>query len=333
MVVFILLCIVTLLFVLGYLLFTQKHCRIQHTLLIRRDISALPSEIAQLNHWPCWLPWLRYDTKADITLKEASENHRFGQIVIKSQHLGTITCIPRQALTKFPLTFLVMSDTLFFGNLNITIDILDWEGEKRLRLKANNQLPFWQRYRHSQQLNQLYADLKLMLVQLHSKLEPNRETTLTFQPLECQPLQNIDAVTRPFTVTDQHISQTMAIGFQDLVATLGPDNPPVGARFALYETADLHKHYFVGRLGIPIQCFTPCEAHPERIVFKGQYARLKYQGSYEYLSLAWHVLAMYCRSQGLKKHSRRASLEVFEISPHDTHEELQFITVLHTPIH
>ncbi len=333
MVVFIILCIVILLVVCGYVLFTQQKCWIQHTLPVNQDTSSLPLDLTQLANWLNWLPWIRYDTKADVMVKKADSGHPHGQITLSSQHLGTITCTPRQPLNQLPQSLLVTSDRLFYGDLHITIDLIDSEEGKRLRLKANNRLPFWRRYHHTQQLNQLYADLKLMLVQLHSTFEPSQNTTLSFTALDCQTLSNMDAVTRPFIVSDQHMSQTMAMGFQDLTAILGPENPPAGPRFALYDTADLSHHYFVGRLGIPIQCFTPCEAHPERLVFKGQYARLKYQGSYEYLGLAWHVLKMQCLSRGLKKHPRRPSLEVFDVSPHDTNEELQFITVLNTPIH
>ena len=333
MVVVIISCVVALLLFCGYLLFTQQLCRIHHTLPLSQDTSSLPERTIQLAYWSSWLPWELYDEEVSVTVNDMGTNAHQGQVILHSRRIGKVECTLQQEVTDDSVSFRVIARRFFFGDLNISIKIESSDNANYLVLTGENKLPFWRRYHHTQQLNQLYADLKLMLVRFHAQLEPETETTLSFKVSCCQQLDNVDAVTRPFIVSDQPMSQTMELGFQDLTTALGPDNPPAGPRFAIFETADPSHHHFVGKLGVPIQCFTPCDAHPERIVLRGAFASLKFQGSYRYLGLAWHVLNMYCYCHNLRKVRRRPSIEVYEVSPHDTHEELQFITVLHAPIH
>ncbi|RDL44559.1 hypothetical protein DN730_09210 [Marinomonas piezotolerans] len=319
---------------LGYMLFTHRSCYVHHTSILQAPPQKLFDQLSQLESWPSWLPWVDYDNTPTITFEESpSTTIESAVISIKSQALGTVTCRVTDYQVNDSLTFQVLSDKLFFGVLDITVSHqLSETGECVIHLTGYNELAFWQRHKQPQQLNQLYADLKLMLVKIQSYVDKDPKYALQIELEDCKQLENVDAVTRPFIVSDQPMSQKMEQGFQDLITSLGPDNPPAGPRFALYETADPSHHYFVGKLGVPIQCFTPCNAHPEKIVLKGLYASLRFQGSYQYLGLGWHILNRYCECHGLKVGNHRPKIEIYEVSPHDTSTPQDYVTILRAPI-
>lgn len=145
-------------------------------------------------------------------------------------------------------------------------------------------------------------------------------------------LSNLDAVTRPFTVNHQPMSQKMDQGFHELITALGPENPPAGPSFALYRQVDLAHHVFTGRLGIPVQNMVPCELFPERIVLKGDYLTLRYTGRYQFLSVAWHVLYSYMRLNNIKPRRHHEGLEIFEIGPNQTEQPKDYVTKICLPI-
>ncbi|MCO4785798.1 MAG: hypothetical protein KC467_07725 [Marinomonas atlantica] len=325
---------VMLLFVAGYVLFTQKYLYVHHSTLLTSPVNSLQEHTLQLEFWPSWLPWGLYDESASVLVNQRNSHSLNGALIqLKGQHLGTLSCHIEQGSNPDAIRFYVTSDHFYLNPIQVQVELTQTEDQQSLlTVTASSELNFWHRYRQSTELKQLHSDMRLLLIRLKARMPSSHDEAIHFDVQGSRTLQNVDAVTRPFIVSDRPMSMKMEQGFRDLNTALGPDNPPAGPRFALYEAANLSQHYFVGKLGIPIQCFSPCEAQPEKITFKGQYVGLKYQGSYQHLWLAWHVLHTYSRLHGYKHAKQRMSLEVYETSPRQTPDEVNYITILNMPI-
>lgn len=320
--------------VAGYLLFTQRYVYIHHNSLLSCSAEQFFDELQQLEYWPSWLPWSLYDENASVLINKRHSNTIAGALVqLKGQYLGQVSCHIEQFKADKGVTLQVQSDHFYPAPLQVRIELSQTEDQQLLiNIFAHCELNFWHRFKQTKLLQQVHSDMKLMLVRLKNRVEPNHDTLMSFELQDSRTLANVDAVTRPFLVSDHSMSMQMEQGFRDLILSLGPDNPPAGPRFALFETADLSHHYFTGKLGIPIQCLSPCEAQPEKITFKGNYVGLRYQGSYQHLWLAWHVLHTFLKLHHYKPANQRNSLEIYEVSPKETTDELQFVTVLYLPI-
>lgn len=333
MVITIVIVILVTILLAGYALFTQKHCYVHHTALFSATPEAMTKELSQLEYWPSWLPWGKYDDQVSIQVIPHNQEHDCAIVQLNSAILGFVECrIPTQNEVG-TVEFQVHLSKLYSHPINIKIQCYNVEEQHPLlHITAQVTLGFWQRYKQASVLRQLSGDMRLLLIQLCARFAPNQIGMPKFQLLENKSLANVDAVTRPFIVEDHAMSMKMEQGFRDLFTSLGPDNPPAGPSFALYETADLRLHYFTGKLGVPIQCLSPCEAQPEKVCFKGLYLGLKYQGDYESLWLAWHVLHTHRELLGLKSAKRRLSLEIYEVSPRETTNKHDFVTVIYTPL-
>ena len=323
-----------LLCVAGYTLFTQRYIYIHHTSLMSSSADEIFSELNQLEYWSSWLPWTLFDDDASVLVNQRSNLSLEGALVqLKGPLLGKVSCHIESLQASKRLTFQVQTDRFYPSPINVLIELSETEDHQVvMNVIAKSELNFWHRYKQTQLLKQIHADMRLMLIRLCARLQSDNVYATSFERQNSRTLANVDAITRPFLVSDHSMSMQMEQGFRDLIISLGPDNRPAGPSFALFEAADLSQHYFTGKLGIPIQNLSPCEAKPERITFKGNYAGLRYQGSYQHLWLAWHVLKTNLRLHHQKQAKQRCSIEVYEVSPKETSDELQFVTVLYMPI-
>lgn len=335
MIVGLIILISILLCVAGYALFTQRYIYIHHTSLMSCSAEQTFDEINQLEYWPSWLPWSLYDDDASVLVNQQrhSQSLEGALVQLKGQSLGLVSChIESQQANKM-VTFRVQTEHFYPSPLLVKIELSETEDHQLvMNVIANSELNFWHRFKQPQLLKQVHADMRLLLLRLCARIEPDSKAVMSFALQNSRTLANVDAVTRPFLVSDHSMSVQMEQGFRDLVISLGPENQPAGPSFALFEAADLHQHYFTGKLGIPIHSFSHCEAQPERITFKGNYLGLRYQGSYQYLWLAWHVLHTCLHLQHQKHAKHRCSMEVYEVSPKETSNQSQFVTVLYLPI-
>lgn len=335
MIVELIILISILLCVAGYALFTQRHVYVHHTSLITSSTDNVFEEINQLEYWPSWLPWSLYDEDASVLVNQRHSQSLEGALVqLKGQYLGQVSChVDSQQANKM-ITFWVQTEHFYPSPVRVIIELNETEDHQLvLNVLANSELNFWHRYKQPQLLKQIHADMKLLLVRLCARIEADSHYVTSFALQNSRTLANVDAITRPFLVSDHSMSMQMEQGFRDLIISLGPDNRPAGPSFALFQATDMSHHYFTGKLGIPIQNLSPCEAQPERITFKGNYVGLRYQGSYQFLWLAWHVLETCMHLQQYKPVKQRNSIEIYEVSPKETTNELQFVTVLYMPIH
>ena len=334
MIIGLMICLALLIVTVGYLLFTQKYVYVQHSLLLSDSPEALIDKVKEIEFWSSWLPWSLYDDETTVQVSPAQGNETIGaSIRLKGPHLKSISCHVTGLDLKDGLSFSIVSDYFYPAPIQVKITWTSTEEEQgMMQLHASSQLNMWQRIIHGRFQKTLYADMRLLLLRLKAQLVPESDANVQLTQNGCHKLPNVDAVTRPFIVSDHPMSVQMEQGFRDLIISLGPENRPAGPSFALYEDADIRQHYFTGKLGIPIQCLSACEAQPERLAFVGKYMSLKYQGSYQHLWLAWHTLHTYCRIHGLRPANRRTSLEVYEVSPRETSNTLQFVTVLYLPI-
>ncbi|SBS32232.1 hypothetical protein MAQ5080_02197 [Marinomonas aquimarina] len=318
----------------GYALFTQRYVYIHHTSLLSAASDTFVEEINQLEYWPSWLPWSLFDDNASVLVNQPHSQSLEGALVqLKGQHIGRVSCHIEASSAPQGAAFWVQTDRFYPSPIQVRIELSQTEDQQLLlNVIASSELNFWHRYKHTKVLKQIHADMRLLLLRLQARLEPDGDTQMAFELEDVRTLANVDAVTRPFLVSDHSMSVQMEQGFRDLRISLGPENRPAGPSFALYESADLRQHYFTGRLGIPIQSLSPCEAQPERITFKGNYMGLKYQGSYQHLWVAWHVLHTHVKLHHVKVAPQRNSLEVYEVSPKETNDTLQYVTQLYLPV-
>lgn len=305
-------------------------------------IDLVAEDLADLANWPSWLPWLIYDAGTEITYEYLNSGILSvvpSCLIWRSPLIreGYITLEPARSSAQY---FHTRLEALAFypEDTHFNIDLTKQKERTLITIQITGNLPFLKRWMRTDYTIKASKDAELALLQLgahldkYKKTHNNEDDRTTFEWLGQTRLSNIDAVTRPFVVNNQPMSQKMDQGFHDLVTELGPENPPAGPSFALYKKVDLVHHYFSGRLGIPIQNIVPCVLCPERVVLHGKYLHLRYFGCYQNLPLAWHVLYNFMRLKGLKVNRYRYGVEIFEVGPTQTDNSKHYITLVHLPI-
>lgn len=305
-------------------------------------IDLVAEDLSNLTNWPSWLPWLIYDTDAEVTYEYLNSGILsvvpscliWRSPIIKK---GYITLEPARSSAQYFHTLLEAPAFYPIGT-HFNIDLTKQKTRTLITIQMTGNLPFFKRWMRTDYAIRASKDAELALLKLlthldkYKQIHDNENDAPTFEWLDQTRLSNIDAVTRPFVVNNQPMSQKMDQGFHDLITELGPENPPAGPSFALYKKVDLVHHYFSGRLGVPVQNVVPCVLCPERIVLHGKYLHLRYFGCYQNLSLAWHVLYNFMRLKGLKANRHKCGVEVFEVGPTQTDSSKNYVTLVHLPI-
>ncbi|NVK72712.1 MAG: AraC family transcriptional regulator [Oceanospirillaceae bacterium] len=327
---------------LGYLFCFRGRFFSRKNAVIDVPIGVISEELSDLNNWQSWLPWLMYEPDAEVSyeylnsgvhsvfpscLSWQGDSIKKGYISLKASRPGA-----------HYFHTLLEAPAFYPCDLHFNIDLTKQKNRTLITIQVIGQLPFLLRWRQRVFALRADKDGELALLKMLSYLgKYNTQSDHEYHEpafvwLDKTTLDNVDAVTRPFVVNHQPMSQKMDQGFHDLITELGPENPPAGPSFAIYKKADINHHYFSGRLGIPVQNIVPCELCPERIVLKGQYLHLRYVGCYQNLSLAWHVLYNFMRLHNLKPDRRHCGIEVFEVGPIQTSNSKDYITSVYLPI-
>lgn len=326
----------------AYFCLFREHFFSRQNAIINAPIEAITEDLSDLTNWQNWLPWLIFEPDADIDYQYSNSGiHSVlpSSLVWQGKLIknGHITLEPARSGVHYFHT-LLEAPAFYPKDVHFNIDLTKQKSRTLITLQITSKLPFYSRWKQKNYRFRAEKDAELTLLKLLAHLNkynatPDHEYKApTFKWLKQTKLDNIDAVTRPFVVNNQPMSQKMDQGFRDLITELGPENPPAGPSFALYKKADIAYHYFSGRLGIPVQNLVPCELCPERIVLPGNYLHLRYVGGYQNLSLAWHVLYNFMRLHNLKPHRRHYGVEVFEAGPIQKNNSKDYVTSVYLPI-
>jgi len=314
----------------------------RHSAVISLPLSVLSDDLKNLANWHHWLPWLIYDKDHQLSYEYLNSGVmstlpscvRWEGQIIKS---GYITLKPARSSEHYFHT-LLKAPAFYPSDVHFNIDLTKQKDKTLITIQISGRLPFHKRWKQKNYDIRTGKDAELALLNMLSYLNiyknetDHKHTAPIFEWLPQTHLAKIDAVTRPFTVANQPMSQRMEQSFHDLAVELGPENPPAGPSFALYSKVDLKHHHFIGRLGIPIQNMTPCVVCPERINLPGYYLQLRYTGPYQHLSLAWHVLYSFMRLNHAKSHHRHYGVEIFEIGPAQTDNPENYTTLVCLPV-
>ncbi len=342
MVVTLFLILITGIFLWCYLhLFTGRFFSRQSA-VIDVPIDAISETLGDLTNWQPWLPWLIYEKDHQLSYEYLNSGVMSvlpSCLVWKGDLIktGYVTLEPARSSAHYFHT-LLEAPAFYPNDVHFNIDLTKQKERTLVTIQMSGRLPFFQRWKQKNFDIRSSKDAELALLKMLPLLEAlnpasdHEHREPRFEWLPQTHLDKLDAVTRPFTVSNQPMSQKMQQGFYDLITELGPENPPAGPSFALYSKVDLEHHYFSGRLGIPIQNMTPCAVCPERINLPGYYLQLRYTGSYQHLSLAWHVLYSFMRLHHVKPHPRHYGVEVFEIGPSQTENTKDFVTLVCLPV-
>ncbi|MEL0621567.1 AraC family transcriptional regulator [Marinomonas arenicola] len=333
---------VSIVVLLFYIFFYKDRFVVRRNTIIDLPASVIAQDLNDLSNWPHWVPWLIYDTNAKIHFGYSSVGNNAvlpsclewqGKLIKE----GYISIIPARSSAHYCHT-IVEADAFYPGELHFNIDLGQQGSHTLVSMQITSKVPFLQRWKSALYLTRAARDLELALIRLNAHLAKLNTASLHeyddphFELLSETKMEHFDAVTRPFVVSDQPMSQKMEQGFHDLMLSLGPDNMPANPSFAIYTKADLAQHYFTGKLGIPVQNLEPCSSRPERIVLEGKYLTLRYSGSYQNLSLAWHVAHSAMRLHHKRVDRKRPGVEIFETGPCDTPLPKDYITKIGLPI-
>lgn len=310
--------------------------------VIDAPIDKLAEDLSDLTHWQSWLPWLIYEPNAHVDYEYLNSGIHsvFPSCLVWQGKLikdGHMTLEPARSGAHYFHT-LLEAPAFYPNDVHFNIDLTKQKERTLITIQVTGKLPFFHRWKQKNYSLRANKDAELALLKVLTYLSKYNTTSdheyhePHFEWLAKARLENVDAVTRPFVVSNQPMSQKMDQGFHDLLTQLGPENPPAGPSFALYKKADITHHYFSGRLGIPVQNLVPCELYPERIVLRGYYLQLRYYGSYQNLSLAWHVLFNFMRLHHLTLNRHRYGVEVFEVGPTHTENAKDYVTLVCLPI-
>ncbi|RBO85826.1 AraC family transcriptional regulator [Marinomonas aquiplantarum] len=310
----------------------------RHHLLVDLDLETVNEHLQDLNNWTDWLPWLLFEKQAKIDFEYANPLSPLPSCLVWRGNLikqGSVSLEASRPNAQYYHT-LVEAPAFYPCDFHFNLDLTKQKHGTLISFQVTGKLPFFKRWQQGDYGIRADKDAELAMLLLNAVLQTkmldDNHDVMPFEFLANTQLDNLDAVTRPFTVNHQPMSQKMDQGFHDLITTLGPENPPAGPSFALYRQVDLANHVFIGRLGIPVQNMTPCELCPERIVLPGDYLALRYTGRYQHLSVAWHVLYQFMRLHKLKPHRRREGIEIFEVGPAHAEQPKHYVTRICLPI-
>lgn len=342
MIVMLLLAVFLSIALLSYLLLFNGRFFGREGSIIDAPIEVISEDLSDLTNWQHWLPWLLFEPDAQVTY----ENSNTGVMSILPSCLvwngkrikeGFLSL--EAARPNSPYFHTLLEAPAFYpSDVHFNIDLTKQKDRTLISIQITGKLPFFKRWKQTNYKFRANKDAELALLKLLSHL--SKYNTISdqeyiapaFEWLNRTTLDHVDAVTRPFSVRDQPMSQKMDQGFHDLITSLGSENQPTGPAFALYKKVDVIHHYFSGRLGIPVHNLVPCELSPERIVLKGTYLHLRYSGSYQHLSLAWHVLYSFMRLDKQQHNRRLYGVEFFEVGPTHTDSAKEFVTSIYLPI-
>ncbi|MBJ7538672.1 AraC family transcriptional regulator [Marinomonas transparens] len=329
---------------LTYLLFSEGKIFVRRNSVIDLSIEEISKDLADLTHWPRWLPWLIYETDADIYYEYAEAKAdvmsalpsclKWQGKLIKDGYL----CLKPARSNSHSFQILLEIPAFYPNNLHFSINLSKQGSQTLITMQISAKISFLSRWTSNLQAIKANKDLELALLKLIDHLAQYSEPSShechapSFEWLTCAELDCFDAVMRPFIANEQPISQKMTQGFHDLAIALGPENPPAGPSFVLYNKINLAQHYFSGYLGIPIQNLVPCDIHPKRLVLKGKYIQIRYVGIYKNLALAWHVAHNYRRLHGLHHPKHRPSVEIYEVRPSKKNSAEHFVTKVCLPV-
>jgi effector-binding domain-containing protein len=328
--------------IFAYLILLKGRFFSRQNAVIDAPIDIVSEDLGDLTNWQSWLPWLLYEPKAHVDYEYLNSGIHsiFPSCLVWQGKLikeGYITLEPSRSGAHYFHT-LLEAPAFYPCDVHFNIDLTKQKGRTLVTIQITGNLPFFQRWKQGAFNIRAEKDAELALLKVLAYLGKYNTTSdqeynaPTFEWLEQTKLDNVDAVTRPFVVNNQPMSQKMDQGFHDLITELGPENPPAGPSFALYKKADIIHHYFSGKLGIPIQNLSPCELTPERIILRGNYLHLRYTGCYQNLSLAWHVLYTFMRLNNIRVNRRHYGVEIFEVGPLQTHITKDYVTCVYLPI-
>lgn len=331
-----------LIFFIAYLYLFRGRFFCRQNAVIDAPIEVITEDLSDLTNWQNWLPWLIYEPDADINFEYLNSGIHSVYPTCLTWHgkllkTGHVTLEPARSGAHYFHTVLE-APAFYPEDVHFNIDLTKQKERTLITIQIIGKLPFFTRWKQKNFRIRADKDAELALLKLLAYLNKYNTTSdhlheaPTFEWLNKTKLDNMDAVTRPFVVSNQPMSQKMDQGFHDLITELGSENPPAGPSFALYKKADITHHYFSGRLGIPVQNLVPCELCPERIVLRGRYLHLRYVGCYQNLSLAWHVLFNFMRLHNLRLQRRHYGVEIFEAGPAQKSSSKDYVTSVYLPI-
>ncbi|MEL0636623.1 AraC family transcriptional regulator [Marinomonas sp. TI.3.20] len=333
---------VVIVLLLSYYFFCEDRFVVRRNAVINLPIDTIAQDLSDLNQWPHWIPWLIYEPNAKVDFNYSNTGNNAvlpsylewqGELVKN----GYISIIPARSNVHY-CHAIIEVEAFFPGELHFNIDLSKQGSHTLVSIQITGDIPFLKRWQAACYLVRATRDLELSIIRLTAHLARYNQSdhyqydNPTFRALTQTKLKHFDAVTRPFTVRDQPMSQKMEQGFHDLLTLLGPNNPPAGPSFAIYTKADPVHHYFSGKLGISTQNLEPCDSRPERITLDGNYLTILYGGNYQNLSLAWHIAHNLRRLHNLRFDRKRPGVEIFENGPCDTSDSKDYVTKICLPI-
>jgi len=327
---------------IGYSYLFKGRFFARQSLVIDLPFDIVSENLKDLSNWPQWIPWLLFEpnTKVHYDYSHAGETTLLPSCLSWKGKLikeGYILMEPARSSASY-CHAVIEANAFYPRDVFLSIDLTKQGSHTGINLQLTGSVPFLLRYKTALLKIRANKDLELSLLRLNAHLvQYSQRTDYEFADpsytfLETKQLGHFDAVTRPFTAKDQSISQKIEQGFHDLFTALGPQNPTTGHRFTLYTKADPIHHDFEGVLGVLVQNVEPCDLHPERITLNGTYLQLLYHGSYQHLSLAWHVIHNMMRLQGHRPDKKHPSIEIYEMGPGQTNSPKEYMTKVCLPI-
>ncbi|EAQ63467.1 hypothetical protein MED121_08156 [Marinomonas sp. MED121] len=312
-----------------YLVTLKGHYQVDRSILINAPINKVYDRIRSVKSWPQWSPWLHHDE--DPNLKYQGKIGDVGSsLEWHGPYIGSGKLNLISQVSPYSLIFELKQKHYLTSVTNIEFQLEETSTGTRLNWSMNTSLPFIFCLFLGKRQHQLNKDYDIALARLAGQLSHSNEPKFEF--LGIQPLPPIEAVTRPFSGSTPEIFAQMEIGYSELHSQLGPNNCPNGAIFAQYDQAEPEHNYFCGKIGIPIQNLDICECHAELVRNHGDFFSLRFTGSYEQLSYAWHVAIKHSRLHHYKWDKSRPHFEIFQAGPHNNSDPSHFITELYLPI-
>ncbi len=314
-----------------FLLASPQRFEVARSLHIQVPAQEIFDKLRGLESWAEWSPWLIYEPDCALEYSETRgeegswcswNGKKIGAGKLQLVELLKPNCI--EAKLHFLRPHKATNAVSFRMENSGVGTVLHWKMQGSLPLLLKLMIP--------RIVAMLSNDFDIGLLRLKAILDPGSDG-MNLALLEPVELPAQDYAAKHFDAATEDLPDVMPQGFRDLDEALRTNQVKAAARpfTAIFRSYDNGKR-FEGDMGVPVVGQQTSTAFTVRRLPGGRYLPLRYRGSYDHLTLAWHCAFANLNMRKAKLDPSLPWLEVYENSPTEIGDPVQLRTLIYLPI-
>ena len=313
---------------LVYLATLDGEYTVDRNLRIDAPVERVFASIIDFKTWPDWSPWLMHEADTELEDSDACDREQgyytWDGKMVGAGKLTHLEIKPNQSIEQrieFTRPFKAIS--------RVAWTFADADGQTDVHWIMQGKMPFPLRFMTEMTKQMVTKDYDLGLHLLNGYLNPDSPHP-RFEFCGEEQVASFDYAYESFSGHMDAMVDAMQVGFprlRDQVAALEIID---GCPQTVYHKADPKKGYFECDMAVPVK---PGSNYPQIKTFNGgRYYKMRMQGDYQFLELAWYKIFSHVRMLKLKIDLKRPSLEVYENDPAEVSDSSELKTAIYLPV-